>query len=1139
MTTPVPDIDPRTSRDIAKKVQDLIKVYAPAWQECDPVTGQATGVSGALIGIFARFCELIIQRLNQAPQKNFLAFLDMLGASLLPLQPARVPLTFSLAAGSATDGLVPAGTRVAAPPDEGEKEPVIFETERELTVTAAQLTSLFVRDPARDQYADDTTILAPPLVSEALIFRGDRRIEHIFYIGQSQLLGFPAIESLRLTFTLVSPPRDARVLHWEIWDGSQWQDKTPSAVGDETNSLQQSGTIEFGALSAVPSSPVSTIDNRWIRCRMLTPITSSTEQRGGMERASQLPLIRTIQMAVSLKRKGLAGDAAFTNQLPVDVSKDFFPFGEKPKFADTFWLAQREAFLTAGARITLSIDLRNPAGSNSTLPPPTTTAGKPILKWEVWNGVVWSEMGTATTSGPQSPIANEFKDTTNALTISGQVSFRLPEQVAVSSVNGVENCWLRVRIISGDYGQEARYEPKEPNRPDAGYNFFPATFAPPVINSIRVDYDLSKAALPEVVLTFNDFIYQDVTLISNDPRQSFAPFRSTQDVKPTLYVGFTLPTDRLTFPNRTLSLYARLADLKYGERPVPISPETSKQLGVPASVVSHKFIVTNAQALPARFTCSIFGTRWQPAPVAPPAIDLLAGASQEVAVQVTIPPGTPEGDSDHGFLRLESTAKPDFEYTADFVTFAGAEAAAGERLQLVWEYWNGQRWSAVTVRDDTENFTRPALIEFLAPPDIAQHQEFGQTPRYWLRVRWESGEYALAPRLRRLLLNTTMAAQAVTLNNEILGSSDGSSEQKFRATRKPILAAQQPIRLGPRLEVREPERPSAAEQATLAKEEGADAVPPLLDATGRPREIWVRWREVTDFYGSGPRDRHYVLDHVTGEIRFGDGLHGLIPPVGIGNIRLAHYQIGGGKAGNKPASTIVQLKTTVPYVDKVTNTEAASGGADAETSDSLLFRAPRTIRHGNRAVTVEDYEDLAMLASPEVARAKCVPLRNLLTDPLGQQKVRGEISVIIVPRSSEAKPQPTLELLSRVQDYLEVHSVPTVRVAMVGPLYLRVEVKASIALVSLEGASTVAQAIQQKLASFLHPLTGGLDGAGWDFGRKPHRSDVYALLEAVPGVDHLRSLEIVEQEDQPGVSATGRFLVFSGTHAISLVFAET
>jgi len=71
----------------------------------------------------------------------------------------------------------------------------------------------------------------------------------------------------------------------------------------------------------------------------------------------------------------------------------------------------------------------------------------------------------------------------------------------------------------------------------------------------------------------------------------------------------------------------------------------------------------------------------------------------------------------------------------------------------------------------------------------------------------------------------------------------------------------------------------------------------VKDQTGRPREVWVRWSRVPDFHGSGARDRHYVIDYLTGEIRFGDGLSGMIPPVGSGNIRLARYKNGGGASG--------------------------------------------------------------------------------------------------------------------------------------------------------------------------------------------------------------------------------------------------
>jgi predicted phage baseplate assembly protein len=312
----------------------------------------------------------------------------------------------------------------------------------------------------------------------------------------------------------------------------------------------------------------------------------------------------------------------------------------------------------------------------------------------------------------------------------------------------------------------------------------------------------------------------------------------------------------------------------------------------------------------------------------------------------------------------------------------------------------------------------------------------------------------------------------------------------------------------------------------------------------------VRWHEVADFYGSGARDRHYTLNRLTGEIQFGDGLNGLIPPTGIGNVRMTRYQTGGGTIGNRAASTIVQLKTTVPYIEKVTNSEAAAGGADAESLDSLVERMPRTLRHRGRAVTLEDYEDLAKLASPDVARARCIPLRNLqevsssvIEADNPQPLEPGVLSLIIVPYSNHPKPLPSLELLNRIQRYLQANSSMTARVVVVPPHYLSVNITTDLAVTSLEGASAVEQAVERKLSRFLHPLTGGLDGNGWDFGREPHKSDFYRQIESVPGVDHVRSLKVELIADEPGqdvpsLQRTGLFLVYSGKHTVNLMFED-
>src|SRR5688572_8428698 len=1126
-----PPIDTRTATDIARQVKALLKVYAPAYKGLGNDSAGALvpdPLGAALIGIFGRLTELVIQRLNRVPDKNFLAFLDLLGASQLPPQPARVPLTFQLAAGSVVPAVVPAGTQAAAPPAKGEKDPVVFETEREMVATPATLTAVFVRDPELDLYGDLQSLVSSTPGAGESVFRGARILDHILYLGFGELLGFQGIASSGLAIE-VTPQADSRSVTWEVWNGTAWVTAPWGPGGDATAGLQNSGVVDFGPIGPVPVTSVNGIESRWVRARLGTIVNRTSALRRGMVRASELPHVQSISGHVQVSRTNLPVDAAFTNTTPIDTSKDFFPFGETPRFGDTFYLRLDEPLSIANAVVTLYVEVTNPAtapGGASVMPLPTQPSADLTLAWEVWDGSSWATLGT---SKPAQPSA--FPDGTKAITASGNIVLgAATPKVRPTVVNGVEGYWLRARIVAGNYGREARYVPD----PDKNFTLEPATFAPPIVRRIVAAYSLDRSAPPDAILTYNDFAFVDRSAHAKGEAAPFAPFVPTVDERPTLNWGFELPPAVRAFPNRPISVFARSADVRYGERTVPISPMRVVGAGAPGSVVTYHFTITNPDtSAKAGFGFGSFGTTWTPNPVAPGFMELGPGAMADVTLQVAVPKDQPLGTSDAGFFVMVTSSQPDRAQVASFTTWAGAAPAAAEPGRLAWEYWGGAGWLPLTVRDETSNFTASGTIEFLAPPDFAPRADFGTSPKHWIRVRWERGEYATDARLLRLLLNTTMAGQLVTVSNETLGSSDGSKNLRFKATRAPILPGQ-------RLEVREPELPSSVERAALELEEGADALRVVLDAVSRPKEIWVRWHQVPDFYASGPRDRHYVVDRLGGEVRFGDGLNGLVPPTGIGNVRLGSYRTGGGRAGNRPAGTIVQLKTTVPYVDKVTNHEPATGGADAEPVESLLDRVPREVRHGGRAVTVEDYEDMAHLATPEVARALCVPLANLAADPLVQQpQTPGEVSLIIVPDAADAKPLPSVELIRRVQDYLDRVHVSTARLSVVGPMYVRVDVTVQVALVSLEGATGVLADLEQRIASFLHPLTGGLGGGGWDFGRRPHESDFYALIEAVPGVDHIRALDVVEVEDVAGATLTGRFLVYSGTPSISVVFEET
>lgn len=354
--------------------------------------------------------------------------------------------------------------------------------------------------------------------------------------------------------------------------------------------------------------------------------------------------------------------------------------------------------------------------------------------------------------------------------------------------------------------------------------------------------------------------------------------------------------------------------------------------------------------------------------------------------------------------------------------------------------------------------------------------------------------------------------------DEVLGSSTGQESQTFTTAHAPVL-------LGQRIDVREAGPLSAAELAiafTVAGEDAAAAMPAVSSAQG---DVWVPWSEVVDFYGSGPRSRHYTLDHTTGEVCFGDGLRGMIPSPGRSSIRATFYETGGGAVGNRPAGSVVQLKSAIPYVDKVTNLEPADGGADAEALDTVRERGPRQLRHGNRAVTIADVEDLAREASPGVGRVLGVPATSASD--------AGTVGVVVVPTSAARLPVPSVELLARVEEYVRSRLPPVVDLWVAGPGWVQIAVTAQVVPVSLNDATDVQGAIRAALNAYLHPLSGGHDGAGWPFGRTPHRADLLSLIEGVPGVDHVEGLAVAQTLTTPA-PVPAALLPYSADHVIAM-----
>jgi uncharacterized phage protein gp47/JayE len=465
--------------------------------------------------------------------------------------------------------------------------------------------------------------------------------------------------------------------------------------------------------------------------------------------------------------------------------------------------------------------------------------------------------------------------------------------------------------------------------------------------------------------------------------------------------------------------------------------------------------------------------------------------------------------------------------------FAAKELTYSEdrKPKLEWTYSTKDEWGELSHLDATEALIKREILELMMPEEFSAQTRFGQF-LYWIKGALTEGEYEAgeSPLLNGVYPNTAWAVQAETIKDEILGSSNGERNQSFSFHKSPVLEG---------VELRVREMLSDEERQALTASLGKQAIYEKRDERGNVAESWVLWQEVPYFFDSTAQSRHYALDHASGLVQFGDGIKGVIPPQGVNNIKAFSYRAGGGAHGNVKAAEIKTLKTAVAGVDKVSNPIAADGGVDTATPDQMLEIGPTIISHRNRAVTAEDFEWLAKQASRKVVKARCLPNRNNKA-----QTERGWVTVIIVPDSPEDRPFPSLELRKVVRRHLEAHSANTIssakHVHVDGPSYVGVGITAQVVVTSIDVASTVDSEVKKRLNTFFHPLTGGPEGKGWDFGRDVAASDIYALLESIEGVDHVENLQFTYdgKVSQDIVTVEDHFLVANGKHAINLRLKE-
>ena len=271
----------------------------------------------------------------------------------------------------------------------------------------------------------------------------------------------------------------------------------------------------------------------------------------------------------------------------------------------------------------------------------------------------------------------------------------------------------------------------------------------------------------------------------------------------------------------------------------------------------------------------------------------------------------------------------------------------------VQDYSVGCQWAILpeTV-DGTNGLQQSGRVTFELPQTTSYHWDeatvYGFTG-YLVRFRVTKAVAPTAPVISAASISNgsqylmLVVVQGKTVSDEPLGSSNGTASQEFKLKQQPLL------------------------DNTL-----------IIEVNN------VVWAQVDNFLVSRPQDLHFMVrydDDGYAVVRFGNGVNGAIPQMGVSNVA-AYYRIGGDQDGNIPVDSLTQNTSGLSYVSEVTNPRPGDGwkindgGSDADLA-RVKVAGPASLRTMGRAINPGDLEALAVAyvaadGSSPIARAYAI-----------------------------------------------------------------------------------------------------------------------------------------------------------------------
>ncbi len=453
-----------------------------------------------------------------------------------------------------------------------------------------------------------------------------------------------------------------------------------------------------------------------------------------------------------------------------------------------------------------------------------------------------------------------------------------------------------------------------------------------------------------------------------------------------------------------------------------------------------------------------------------------------------------------------------------------------KKANLKWQYYNGKKWQELIVVDETENFSRTGIVTLVGPSDIVHHNLFNQD-KYWIRVIdcndvFDKGSNY--PHIIDIIMN------AVHVKNRDRELTEYFSMDIYQANKKFDLQYGKVIQS--KVYINELKLLSKNEIESLKDSQQVEVI---YDDAGLMQEVWVEWKYVENFLFAQSQDRVYSIEPNQGALLFGNGKNGRVPPVSEDEDIKVIYQSGGGDLTNIESHQISDMEMSIGFVHQVDNPLPFVDGADQETIKAALKRNASNIRTQNKALTIRDFEAIALSVSRSIERVKCFSG----IDDRGEI-MKGAITLVVVSQSfnqrynhfDKIKDQILEVLKSKIDNNLWVYD----KLFIIEPHFIKIDVFVEISVKSFNGIFNIKNAVLEKLSNFINANRGNLNKEGWQIGSLPNVIQISNMIKKVSGVEEINTLYIkkykrkgiqwqeIEELDDPFV------LPSSGNHEVAV-----